>query len=109
MDNADKSPGMALSYATKYAILKVFNIETGEDEESRFGTEEFDVLPHLDAILACQSMSDLKTTYEKSYKLAEDIKNKDAMKAIIAAKDKTKSIINEKTKALLDKEMAGQS
>ncbi len=109
MDNADKSPGKALSYATKYAILKVFNIETGEDEESRFGTEEFDVLPHLDAILACQSMSDLKTTYEKSYKLAEDIKNKDAMKAIIAAKDKTKSIINEKTKARIDNEMAGQA
>ena len=35
MDNADKSPGKATSYATKYAILKLFNIETGEDEESR--------------------------------------------------------------------------
>ncbi len=109
LDNGDKAPGKAMSYATKTAILKMFNIETGEDDESRFNSEEFDVLPHLDAILACQSMSDLKTTYEKSYKLAEDIKNKDAMKAIIAAKDKTKSIINEKTKALLDKEMAGQA
>jgi hypothetical protein len=35
MDNADKAPGKALSYAKKYAILKLFEIETGEDEESR--------------------------------------------------------------------------
>lgn len=34
-DHGDKAPGKALSYATKYAILKVFNIETGEDDESR--------------------------------------------------------------------------
>lgn len=34
-DNADKAPGKALSYAKKYAILKLLEIETGEDEESR--------------------------------------------------------------------------
>lgn len=34
-DHGDKAPGKAISYATKYAILKLFNIETGEDEESR--------------------------------------------------------------------------
>ena len=36
MDNADKAPGKALSYAKKYAILKLMEIETGEDEESRY-------------------------------------------------------------------------
>lgn len=35
MDNGDKAPGKAMSYATKYAILKTFMIETGENEESR--------------------------------------------------------------------------
>lgn len=35
-DTADKGPGGAISYAMKYALLKVFNIETGESEESRF-------------------------------------------------------------------------
>lgn len=40
MDNADKAPGKALSYAAKYALLKLFNIETGEDEESRHQEEE---------------------------------------------------------------------
>jgi hypothetical protein len=39
MDNADKAPGKALSYAKKYAILKLFEIETGEDEESRYQSE----------------------------------------------------------------------
>ena len=34
-DNGDKAPGKANSYATKYALLKVFMIETGDAEESR--------------------------------------------------------------------------
>lgn len=34
-DSGDKAPGKALSYATKYAMLKVFSLETGENEESR--------------------------------------------------------------------------
>lgn len=35
MDHGDKAPGKAMSCAVKYAILKLLNIETGEDEESR--------------------------------------------------------------------------
>jgi hypothetical protein len=34
-DHGDKAPGKALSYAVKYAMLKVLNIETGESDESR--------------------------------------------------------------------------
>lgn len=34
-DHGDKAPGKALSYAVKYAMLKVFSLETGENEESR--------------------------------------------------------------------------
>lgn len=34
-DHGDKAPGKATSYATKYAMLKLFNIETGEDDEGR--------------------------------------------------------------------------
>lgn len=34
-DNGDKAPGKALTYATKSAILKVLNLETGENDESR--------------------------------------------------------------------------
>ena len=34
IDKQDKAPGKAISYATKYAMLKMFSIETGENEES---------------------------------------------------------------------------
>jgi hypothetical protein len=39
LDTGDKAPGKALSYATKYAILKVLQLETGEDEESRVASD----------------------------------------------------------------------
>ena len=35
IDQGDKAPGKALSYAVKYALLKVLSLETGEDDESR--------------------------------------------------------------------------
>jgi len=34
-DYGDKSPGKTLSYATKYALLKISMIETGEEDEDR--------------------------------------------------------------------------
>ena len=101
LDNGDKAPGKAQSYATKYAILKLFNIETGEDDESRYQQEEFDILSHVDSIMASANMTDLKKRYSSSYKAAEEAKNKEAMKAIIAAKDKAKQT--------LDTETAGQA
>ncbi len=106
LDNGDKAPGKAMSYATKYAILKLFNIETGEDEESRYQTEEFDIVGCVDYILASTSMAELKMRYSQRYKLAEDAKNKEAMKSIIIAKDKRKSEIDSDNKK---KEMAGQA
>lgn len=35
LDHGDKAPGKAISYATKYAFLKLLSIETGEQEEER--------------------------------------------------------------------------
>ncbi len=43
-DNGDKAPGKALSYATKSAMLKVFNLETGENDESRAEEQNFDYI-----------------------------------------------------------------
>ena len=34
-DNGDKAPGKCLTYATKAAILKMFSLETGVNDESR--------------------------------------------------------------------------
>ena len=35
LDHGDKAPGKALSYAKKYAMLKLLEIETGEEDEGR--------------------------------------------------------------------------
>lgn len=35
LDYGDKAPGKAQSYAMKYALLKTFGLETGENEEGR--------------------------------------------------------------------------
>ncbi len=51
-DHGDKAPGKALSYATKYAILKVLLLETGEDDEGRIGPAEQDMTEAQEAVLA---------------------------------------------------------
>jgi hypothetical protein len=38
-DGGDKAPGKLVSYATKTSLLKMFNIETGEDDEGRNPSE----------------------------------------------------------------------
>lgn len=43
-DNGDKAPGKALTYATKSAVLKVLNLETGENDESRAEQMDFDTI-----------------------------------------------------------------
>jgi len=35
-DSGDKGPGKAMSYAVKYAMLKLLSLETGENDEARF-------------------------------------------------------------------------
>lgn len=39
-DYGDKAPGKAISYATKYAILKLLMLETGENDEGRLAPVE---------------------------------------------------------------------
>lgn len=50
-DNQDKAPGKAMSYAVKYAMLKTFGLETGENDEARFQDpytkEQFEVYHEL--------------------------------------------------------------
>lgn len=90
LDNGDKAPGKAISYATKYAILKLFNIETGEDEESRYQREEFDVTPFLDKIAAADDLDSLKAEYVTAYTAAQNAGDKEASRTIMAAKDNRK-------------------
>ena len=93
LDNGDKAPGKAISYATKYAMLKLFSIETGDDEESRYQQEEFDLEGYLSMIRECTNMDELRKAYGKAYGEATNIRDKDAQKRIISEKDKRKKEI----------------
>jgi len=95
LDNGDKAPGKAMSYATKYAILKLFSIETGENEESRYQVEEFDVQEHILSIVASETLDDLKTVFQASCKVATKNGDKNAMRELIVAKDARKRAIQE--------------
>ena len=88
LDNGDKAPGKAMSYATKYAILKLFNVETGEDEESRYQQEEFDIDMQILLIKASENSDALKKQWSVSMALTKD---KDEQKKMIAAKDARKA------------------
>lgn len=90
LDNGDKAPGKAMSYATKYAILKLFNIETGEDEESRYQREEFFLSPYLEKIATAPDLEALKTEYVTAYTAAQNAGDKEASRTIMAAKDNRK-------------------
>lgn len=81
MDNADKAPGKALSYAKKYAMLKLFEIETGEDEESRY--QEPDTTGYLDAIAAAKTMEELAAAVSAAEAATSGTRDK-AVKGAIA-------------------------
>ena len=87
MDNADKAPGKALSYAKKYAILKLFELETGEDEESRV-PEEFDVSVYLGMIAEAKDINELKTAFQSG--IEASARFPEMQKIIIKAKDSKK-------------------
>lgn len=62
MDKGDKAPGKALSMATKYAILKVLSLETGENEESRADMRKKEHEPDAEGqriLEACTSLDQL--------------------------------------------------
>lgn len=81
LDNGDKAPGKAISYATKYALLKTFALETGEDEESRYQTGDYDFSAALD--LAESSDRDgARAAITEARAMALKLKDSSAAKAI---------------------------
>lgn len=96
-DHGDKAPGKAVSYATKYAILKVLQLETGENEEARqpqnlipadlLTSEELSGF--IAMIKAAPDAEALKNVYKEAYSAAS--KDREAQAAIIKAKDERKA------------------
>jgi hypothetical protein len=96
-DHGDKAPGKAVSYATKYAILKVLQLETGENEEGRqpqnlvpsdLLTQE-ELAGFLAMIKAAPDAETLKNVYKEAYSAAS--KDRESQALIIKAKDERKS------------------
>ena len=61
-DTGDKAPGKAMSYAVKYAMLKTFSLETGENDESRLAEE--DCSEAVAAINATTTMEELQAVFK---------------------------------------------
>lgn len=97
LDNGDKAPGKAVSYATKYAILKLFSIETGEDDESRYQQDEFDATPVVEKMRNCKTVKELQEAFTVGYKLASDARDKAAQAWIIREKDNCKKTLSTAT------------
>lgn len=95
MDNADKACGKALSYAKKYAVLKLFEIETGEDEESRYQEkEQFNVEFHSDLIRNAKTVEELQGLYMAAKKEATELKDASGLKAINALTNQMKTSLS---------------
>ncbi len=69
-DNGDKAPGKCMTYAVKMAILKVFLLETGEDDESRTAEPEPDV-PQKQAITDARMDKAIEKIKAGEYTLAK--------------------------------------
>jgi hypothetical protein len=83
LDNGDKAPGKAISYATKYALLKVFALETGEDEESRYKSDDYDFAAALE-IAEGSNKEEARALLLEARQMAIKLKDPAAAKAISA-------------------------
>ena len=91
MDNADKAPGKALSYAKKYAILKLFEIETGENDESTYQSVDFDFAFWVEKLNLSKDLSELKESYLAANKEATLAKDSTSLKSLTKLKDEIKA------------------
>jgi len=61
-DSGDKAPGKAVTYATKVSMLKVFGIETGDNEESRAEMRDTSMIDQATADFLQRHMTETDTT-----------------------------------------------
>jgi len=94
-DTLDKACGKAMSMATKYAILKVFSLETGDNEESRMGEAVDDdlVATAMTLITTAESMEELHSGFTSAVRLVRS--DPGAMKTLIRVKESRKKTLAE--------------
>lgn len=106
LDNGDKAPGKAMSYATKYAILKLFNIETGESDESIYQQDEYDFAVTLTKAESTESVDIARSLIMEAKQKAIDSKDRAALDAV---KSVEKRLTEKFGKKHTKTEMAGQA
>ena len=88
LDHGDKAPGKALSYAKKAVILKVFEIETGEDDESRYqsesGLSEDRIQLHILKINSAKNADEARELYKSAINECKQANDLDAANKIKA-------------------------
>jgi hypothetical protein len=94
MDSGDKAPGKAASYAVKVACLKLFSIETGESDESRFADgDEAAIEIFLGMIGKCPTIEALHSVYNDA---VERVTSSEGLDRIVAATTaRRKALMNE--------------
>lgn len=95
MDNADKGPGKAISYAFKYGLLKMFLLETGEDEESRYSEamDDAELGKLLEAMSSAATQADLDAATSDALTAAQEAGDRQAEKFIIRSKAAREAIL----------------
>jgi hypothetical protein len=81
IDEQDKGPGKAMSYAVKYALLKTLGLETGDDpdmdQNSKFNDPSLDhvrdFISQLLEVATEEELEELRTNYTEEIKKAQSI------------------------------------
>ena len=112
IDNQDKGPGKAVSYAVKYCLLKALGLETGDDPDHEsvehgpdphaeqrqprkpagMSDDPDKVLAHYKSrLVSCENMTSLRALYGTAYKALQGFDSPDHLTALEAAKDEVKA------------------
>ena len=99
LDYSDKGPGKAVSYAFKYAILKIFCLETGDDPDqnqemtlNESQQKEIQTVVGNDDALAERVLKGYERKYRKPVRSFADIKQEDFGPAISKLKETPRPI-----------------
>lgn len=80
--------GAADSYAKRYLVKDIFNIAIGAEDRDGNPVAMGELNERLEWIENCRSIEELKKIYTEAFTEAKKLNDKNAMKAIVAAKDK---------------------
>jgi hypothetical protein len=84
--------GSAMSYGMRYLLKMIFNIAVGEDDNDGNGADgALDISEELEFLANSKDLPELQRLYTLYYKRAFAAKDKQAMQAIMSAKNRRKA------------------